>query len=85
MDNAAELTEQIRQIMATTFRMDESELPDDTSQDTCARWTSLRHMTLLMSLEEHFGITFLMNEMTSMTSLPKIVAVVKQYTVQAGV
>lgn len=85
MDNAAELTEQIRQIMAITFRLDENELPDDVSQDTCTRWTSLRHMTLLMALEEHFGITFLMNEITFMTSLPKIVAVVKQYTVQAGV
>ncbi|MBV9544967.1 MAG: acyl carrier protein [Chloroflexi bacterium] len=81
--NDAELRDRVRELLATTFVMDPSELPDDVSQQTCARWTSLYHMMLLMVLEEQFGVTFEMEEMTSMTSLPRIIAVLKEHGVNA--
>ena len=46
------LLDQVREIMASTFALDESDLPDDVSQQTCRRWTSLQHMTLMVALEE---------------------------------
>ena len=77
-----ELIEQVREILATTFDMDRSELPDDVSQSSCARWTSVYHLVLLVALEERFGCTFSMDEMTSMTSLERIVEVVQRQAVQ---
>lgn len=73
MQDEAQLVDQVRDIMASTFGMDASELGDDVSQENCERWSSLYHMMLLVTLEEHFGVSFSMDEMTSMTSLPKIV------------
>jgi acyl carrier protein len=72
------LIEQVRQIMADTFGIDPGELPDNPSQANVARWTSIMHMVLLVALEEHFGVTFTMDEMVSMTSLERAAAVLQQ-------
>lgn len=84
MNGSSELTDEVRELMANTFGVDESELPDDVSQETLHRWTSLYHMTLLLALEERFSINFSMEEMPEMTSLPKIVATLERYGVEAG-
>ena len=78
---SVELATRVRELMASTFAMDATELADDVSQDTCARWTSLYHMTLLVVLEDEFGVNFTMDEMTAMTSLPKIVSTLQNHSV----
>ena len=79
MSNDNVLTEQVREIMAATFALDENELPDDVSQQTCRRWNSLQHMTLMVALEEHFGVRLSMADMTAMKSLPLIVATLARH------
>lgn len=79
MSNDNVLTEQVREIMAATFALDESELPDDVSQQTCRRWNSLQHMTLMVALEEQFGVRLSMADMSAMKSLPLIVATLARY------
>jgi acyl carrier protein len=79
MSNEIALTEQVREIMAATFAMDEDDLPDDVSQQTCRRWNSLQHMTLMVALEEQFAIRLSMADMTAMKSLPLIVATLSRY------
>jgi acyl carrier protein len=79
-----QLIEQVRELMATTFDMDPAELPDDISQADCARWTSAYHLVLLVALEDQFGCTFSMEEMTSMTSLQHIVEVLQSRAVAAA-
>lgn len=72
------LAGQVREIMADTFSTDEADLPTNISQATFARWTSIVHMVLLVALEEQFGVAFSMDEMTSMTSLDRIVDVLQR-------
>jgi acyl carrier protein len=79
----AQLRDRVREVLAAALQMDESELADDVSQETCGQWTSLYHMMLLVALEDQFGVTFSMDEMTSMTSLPRIVAVLKDHAIDA--
>lgn len=83
LDSDLQLRDRVRDLLATTFVMEPSELPDDASQKNCARWTSLYHMMLLVVLEEQFDVSFSMNEMTSMTSLAEILAVLKGHGVGA--
>jgi acyl carrier protein len=78
-----ELIEQVREVLATTLGVDSSDLPDDVSQDNCERWTSLSHMVLLVALEEQFECIFSMDEMTTMTSLERIVQTLRPQAVQA--
>lgn len=77
-------TDQIREIMAETFALDESELPDDVSQQSCRRWTSLQHMTLMVALEEQFGVRLSMADMAAMKSMPQIVATLTRYVETAA-
>jgi acyl carrier protein len=72
-----QLTNEVRAVMAETFGVDQQDLPIDISQETYAPWTSLLQMVLLVALEEQFDITFTMDEMTSMTSLERIIAVLQ--------
>ncbi|MBV9354206.1 MAG: acyl carrier protein [Chloroflexi bacterium] len=78
------MRDQIRSILGTTLGIDEADLPVDVSQDTCQRWSSLRHMILIASLEEEFGVRFTAEEILSMTSLESIVATFEQRGVLAG-
>jgi acyl carrier protein len=70
------LAGQVRQVMVDTFGIDDSDLPENPSQTNFARWTSLLHMVLLVALEEQFELTFSMDDMTSMTSLDRIVNII---------
>jgi acyl carrier protein len=79
MVNDTELVAQVREIMANTFGVDESDLPEDVEQGSYNRWTSLYHMTLLLALEEHFGVSFSMEEMPEMTSVPRIIGALERH------
>jgi acyl carrier protein len=84
MANENVLSARVREIMAATFAMDESDLPDDVSQQTCRRWNSLQHMTLMVAIEEQFGVRLSMADMAAMKSLPQIVATLKRSTETAA-
>jgi len=73
------LTDRVREIIASTFALDQADLPDDVSQQTCRRWTSLQHLTLMVALEEQFGIRLSMADMAVMKSLPQIVTTLRAY------
>ena len=72
-DTAAE----VRRIIAGALFMDEAELPANLSQDTCSKWTSLYHLTLVVALEEHFGTPFTTAEIIGMTSAEAITHVLE--------
>ena len=76
------LADTVRELMAESFGVDESELPDNINQQDYSRWTSLAHLTLLVALEERFGLSFSMSEMSSMTSPQLIMEVLKKHGVQ---
>ena len=79
MPTQTQFTEKVRALMAVSFGMDETDLPDDVSQQTCRRWKSLQHMTLMVSIEEAFGVHLSMNDMAAMKSLPQIVTTLERY------
>ena len=50
--------ETVRQVMAQVFQIDAESIRDDTSPESVERWDSLKHMQLIMALEDEFGIEF---------------------------
>ncbi len=62
------MEEKIRQTMASVFMCEPTQINENTSQDTLPEWDSLRHMNLIVALEEDFGITFTEDEMVEMLS-----------------
>ena len=49
--------EQIAKIMAIVFEVNSDSINENTSADTIETWDSLRHMNLILALEEEFNVT----------------------------
>ena len=65
--------ERLAAIFEKVFGVEAGEfLPDLTPEDVL-RWDSLGHMTLVMDLEDEFGVHFEVDEITEMTSAGKII------------
>lgn len=47
----------LRQIMSTVFDVPVEDITEDASTDTIENWDSLRHLNLIIALEEEFAIT----------------------------
>ncbi len=84
MTNDPELRREVREVIASTLLVDEEDLPEEASPETCERWTSLYHMALLVNLEERFGVSLSMEEMMEMTSESAIVAALAEKLVGAA-
>jgi acyl carrier protein len=77
MRDEQNLTEEVRSTMADVFGLDEPDLPANPSQTSLAAWTSLKHMLLMVGLEEHFGVELSMEEMLAMKSQSDIVRILQ--------
>jgi acyl carrier protein len=47
----------MKQVMATMLNVDASTINEDSSMDNVPSWDSLRHMNLVLALEEEFKVT----------------------------
>lgn len=52
MDNT-----KIKQVMSVVFEIPVESICDDASSDNIENWDSLRHLNLILALEEEFGIS----------------------------
>lgn len=72
------LEDRVRAIVADTFDLDDDELPGPASRETVQRWTSQTHATLVLNLEQRFGISFSLEQILAMTSERTICEVLRQ-------
>ena len=52
----------IKNIMAAVFEISVDEINDESSPDNIESWDSLKHMNLIVALEEEFGVQFMDEE-----------------------
>lgn len=50
----------LKEVMAAVLGVDVSTISDDASMDSIESWNSLRQMSLVLALEEEFGVSFQM-------------------------
>lgn len=62
----------LRQVMATVLEVPVDTVGPDTDMDTVEGWDSLRHLTLVLSLEQEFGVSIDDEDAGSITSYPLI-------------
>jgi acyl carrier protein len=75
--------DKLKQIVADVLEADPAAIGPDFSMDTVEQWDSLRHMTLILSIEDGFNITIPDEEAANITSWPLIRLVVEEQ-VKAG-
>ena len=72
-------TEQrIKQVMADVFDMPAETILENVSQDNLEGWDSLKHLDLVVALEEEFEITIPVEEVGNLISFKLIVVIIKE-------
>ncbi len=51
------MRERIKQVMARTFQVSVTEIPDDASIDEFSAWDSLGHLEFMLALEMEFAVS----------------------------
>ena len=68
-----EVLERLEDVFEDVLEIDDDDVTEELSQDTCEEWDSLAQITLLVSVENEFGVKFTADEMASMKSVAKII------------
>lgn len=72
------LLERLLRIISIIMEVPIEELNKETSPDNIEKWDSLKHMNLILALEEEFNIAFSDEEIVEMLSVEIIVEILKE-------
>jgi acyl carrier protein len=64
--------EKIQKIMSSVFEIEAKMINENSSADTIAVWDSLKHINLIMALEQEFNVEFDEVEISEMISYKEI-------------
>ncbi len=76
------MTNELREILTSVLEVDA--ISDEDSSETIPSWDSVRHLSLIMAIEEHYGITFEADEISNLVSVRAIAAAVENARQAAG-
>jgi acyl carrier protein len=68
----------LKRVVAAVLGIDPGSVGEGTSTDTVEGWDSLKHMNLVIALEESFEVTVPDEDVVNMTSYPLIRAVLRE-------
>jgi acyl carrier protein len=77
------MREQVLQIVSQVLGLPVEEINEQSSPDNVEAWDSLRHMNLILALEEAFSIQFTDTQIMEMLSVKVIMEAVTALTRQA--
>ena len=69
--------DKLKNIVATVLNVEISRIDANASSDTIESWDSLRHMNLVLALEDEFGVSLPDGEAANATSYPLLVLVLQ--------
>lgn len=69
--------DKLKEVVATVLNVDVSRINANASSDTIDSWDSLRHMNLVLALEDEFGVSLPDEEAANATSYPLLVLVLQ--------
>ena len=70
--------DRVFQVVSSVLGVPAGEVNDDTSPDNVKTWDSLRHMKLMLALEEELGVQFTADQIVEMSSVGLILAVLDE-------
>ena len=73
------MEDRIRNVMAAVFDISPEEISDDASPHDIKAWDSVKHMNLILALEEEFDIHFDDAEIPSLVNFKIIAATISAY------
>jgi acyl carrier protein len=76
----ADLNQEIRQTVAAAFGLAESAVTEDASRATVAAWDSLGQISLVLAVEERFGVTIAVADIAGLTSFAAVREILTRLT-----
>ena len=73
------MEDRIKNVMAAVFDISPNEITDDSSPHDIKGWDSVKHMNLVLALEEEFNIRFEEAEIPSLVKFKIIAATIQAY------
>lgn len=70
------MTDELRDILTSVLEIDT--ISEQDSSETVPTWDSVRHLSLVMALEEHYGLTFDADEIPSLVSVRNIAEAIQR-------
>jgi acyl carrier protein len=75
--SVTDVESRVRNVIASIFKIPESQAGRGASIDTVEGWDSLAHMNLVVALEETFSMTFSPDDVVSLLSYEIIVETIR--------
>ena len=75
MDN---IEQKLKKSMSQIFGIPVNKISEDASPDTIEEWDSLRHMNLILALEEAFNVKFLDEDIVELLSYKLLLGELKK-------
>lgn len=73
-----QLKKKITDVMSLVFEVPAEQINEHSSADTIENWDSLRHLNLILALEEEFGVTIPDEEVGNMVNFQIVNHVIKE-------
>lgn len=77
MTDDAAIERRVLEILSAMLQVPQAELSAASSRDSVDRWDSLKHMHVMLALEEEFGVEFSDGELADLASVAAIVDVLR--------
>jgi len=72
------MEDELKAIMADVLNIQKDKITYDISMDNCDTWDSLKHMELIVAIEQRFKITFTADEIVTMTNFAELKRLLKK-------
>lgn len=73
--------QKLKQIMAVVFNIPENSVNENSSPDNIDVWDSLKHLNLVLAIEEEFDISLTEDQVVEILSYELIIEVLKEHGV----
>jgi acyl carrier protein len=71
-------SERIKQVMSVIFEISPNQINEDASMDNIENWDSLKHLNLILALEEEFSISIPDEEVGDLVNFKLISLVINE-------
>ncbi len=72
-----EIENKLKKIISVIFLVNENKINYESSNENIKEWDSLKHLSLVLAIEEEFNIRFTNDETLQLTSFKNIVEILK--------
>ncbi|GAB6037592.1 hypothetical protein JCM15519_21510 [Fundidesulfovibrio butyratiphilus] len=72
------MIDKVREIIASVLKIPVEQITEASSPDTIEAWDSLKHINIVLALEQEFDVQFSDEQITTMVSVELIVENIKE-------